>query len=416
MEIFKELLNDCKISNTDFLKINNEINQILLNLKKSIKNNKINANPVLGGSSAKGTILKGDFDCDIFVKFNYSYKKDDISKSLENIMKSMKNKFVKVHGSRDYFQFENKGITYEIIPVLDIKNPSDALNVTDMSPLHVGWIKKKINKNPKIIDEIIITKKFCKSQRLYGAESYIGGFSGHVIDILVVYYGSFQKLLENAINWQKYKIIDVENYNSSNDLNKSKISPLIIIDPVDESRNAAAALSIEKFNNFRKVAKLFIDNPSLKFFNKKEINIDQLKKKANKNTLITINLEALEGKIDVVGGKLLKTYKYILNRLNFFDFIIIDSGWDWNKFDPAIMWFIIDSKKLSKEKERIGPQEQDHFSVEAFKLKHKKCYIKDKRVCSMIKRKYIIPEKLIKDLVKFDYIKERTLKTKVYIV
>ena len=79
------------------------------------------------------------------------------------------------------------------------------------------------------------------------------------------------------------------------------------------------------------------------------------------------------------------------------------------------MWFIIDSKELSIEKERIGPLIDDKISVKSFKLKHKKCYNKNSRICSLLKRKYITPNKLIKDLIKSDYIKERTSKTKIYI-
>ena len=38
------------------------------------------------------------------------------------------------------------------------------------------------------------------------------------------------------------------------------ISPLIVIDPVDKERNAAAALSINKFSSFKRLAKNYLKN------------------------------------------------------------------------------------------------------------------------------------------------------------
>jgi len=39
-----------------------------------IKKSKIKAKCTKGGSLAKGTFIKGDFDVDLFIKFDYSYK------------------------------------------------------------------------------------------------------------------------------------------------------------------------------------------------------------------------------------------------------------------------------------------------------------------------------------------------------
>ena len=53
-----------------------EIELFLNEINKEIKNNKINATCVKGGSVAKGTFIKGDFDIDLFVKFNFKEYKD----------------------------------------------------------------------------------------------------------------------------------------------------------------------------------------------------------------------------------------------------------------------------------------------------------------------------------------------------
>ena len=61
-------------------------------------------------------------------------------------------------------------------------------------------------------------------------------------------------------------------------LNKSKTqSPLIIVDPVQPDRNAAAAVSREKFEIFKKKAREFISKPEVEFFQVKKIDIKELK-------------------------------------------------------------------------------------------------------------------------------------------
>jgi len=82
-------------------------------INQRIRDLGINAECIPGGSIAKGTYLKEDFDIDLFVKFDVRY--ENISDLLDQILKPYKP--VRVHGSRDYFQISK----YEIVPVLNIK-------------------------------------------------------------------------------------------------------------------------------------------------------------------------------------------------------------------------------------------------------------------------------------------------------
>src|SRR3989344_9184591 len=174
-----KILEDIKPNKEDRKKVRRLIDFIFDRIK--IKDAKLE----LGGSYAKDTFLSGNHDIDVFVKFPYlKYKNKDISSVLNEIL-LIKHK--KVHGSRDYFQIEKKGYSFEFIPVLDIRNPGQAKNITDFSPLHTKWVRKNL-RNP---DDARLIKKFCRAQEIYGAESYIKGFSGYVLEILAVYYKDF---------------------------------------------------------------------------------------------------------------------------------------------------------------------------------------------------------------------------------
>lgn len=159
-------------------------------LKKIFPRNNI----IIGGSLAKKTMIKKEKqDIDLFICFN----KEDEMKIIEEKFEDKKINYKKIHGSRDYFQIEKGSIVFEIVPILKIKKLEEVKNTTDFSPLHVKYILSQIKKRPFLRKEIKLTKAFCLANEFYGAESYIQGFSGYALEVLVCYYGSFLNFLKN---------------------------------------------------------------------------------------------------------------------------------------------------------------------------------------------------------------------------
>src|SRR3989338_6424479 len=327
---------------------------------------------ILGGSGAKGTWLR-TFDADIFVLFDYNKfkdKSDKLSDVLEKILKKRFKNIIRLHGSRDYFQIRQNKFTFEIVPILKIRKAEQAKNITDVSPLHSKWVLN----HKKLINEMKLTKQFCQAQNFYGAESYIRGFSGYICEILTAYYGSFLNLIRNAAKWHLKVVVDVERYYKGKDVfklvNTSKlVSPLIVIDPVQKDRNAAAALSFEKFEAFKKAAKEFLQKPSKEFFVKKDMVAISLSEKSSKHKLIRIKAISLSGKADIIGTKLLKIYEFFKNELKKHDFKII-----------------------------------------------KKTFVKNGKLFAAEKRKFTIPEELLKSIIKNQFVKERSKSIKIEVL
>ena len=365
----------------------------------------------LGGSYAKDTWLKGNHDVDIFVRFPYDKYKD---KDISNVLKNRLKKYKVVHGSRDYFQIKKRDYIFELIPVLDIKNVKEAVNITDVSPLHTKWVKENLNNN----DNVRLIKKFCKAQNVYGAESYIRGFSGYVLEILIVYYKTFFDLVKNAANWKENIVIDVEKFYKNkeealNKLNKDKLNCLIVIDPVQKDRNAAAALSEEKFERFVEKCKEFMRNPSDEFFVEKKISIRDLKLESGDNNLLTIKVWPLKGKKDIIGSKLLKCFIYINKKLNEEGFKVVKSDWEFN--NKALFWFYVKNNIVSLFKKHYGPPHNEEKHVEEFLKKWKDYEIKrnEDRLYINVARKFIELNDFVKDLLKDKYIKDNVRKIKL---
>lgn len=401
------ILQKIKPSTAEEQKFYKTSSQIINKLNKNLTN----AKAILGGSGAKGTWLSGSHDIDIFVQFKYKKEKSNqLSDILEKVLKKNFKDITRVHGSRDYFKTKINNFNIEIVPVLEISEPKKATNITDVSPFHSLWV----NKYPKKIkDEIRLAKQFCKANGLYGAESYISGFSGYILEILVIYYGSFENLLKKSISWKLKTIIDPNKHYKNKEalfyINKSKLnSPLIIVDPVDKKRNAAAALSLEKFKQFKKLAKEYLNSKDISFFKKQDFSYDYLKNISNKKklNLLYIKFKPLNGKEDVVGSKFVKAINFIIKELS--NFIPKESNWNWNKENNKVTFYLLLKKsKLPKFKERIGPPINLKKAVIDFKKKHKVTFIKNERIYAKIKIKYQNLEDTIKHILENKYFFEK---------
>jgi tRNA nucleotidyltransferase (CCA-adding enzyme) len=356
----------------------------------------------LGGSSAKGTWLKGNHDIDIYVKFNPKYYEGmNISETLQKVVK----KATVVHGSRDYLQLEVREFEIELIPIININDVEDADNITDISPFHKKWVLQY----KQYADDIRLAKAFAKANGLYGAESYIRGFSGYSIEVLTIYYKGFDNLIKNVAKWKTKTVLDIEKHHRGRvRLNKSKtVSPLIVIDPVQSTRNVTAVVSREKYNLFKKIAKKYLKNPSDEFFEAKQFSLNDLKKKRKNAKLICLKLEPLDGKRDVVGAKLLKSFEFMKRELFLHDFSVKDAGWDWS--EAALLWFIVENKSLSSKVKHYGPPTDKKDRLKHFKEKWKGTKIKEEEGKSyvLINRKYKVPEKVLFDAVNNEYVTSR---------
>lgn len=393
------------------------IKDTLKNIKEEIKKNKILAEPTIGGSYAKNTHIGDSFDCDIFIRFESieNYKKN-LKTILTPIAKKLNSTLDLVHGSRDYFQIKFENLTLEIIPVQKIKHPEEANHIMDYSPFHVTWVKEQLSKKP-LQDDIRLMKQFLKANNLYGAESYVSGFSGHVNDILILYYGGFEKALNAISKWKTNDktIIDYSNFYKKMDvtffMNESKTqSPLIAVDPIDKNRNAAAALGKDCYKKLIKVAKEFLKKPNKSFFEKEEISKETLQKKHKNNFIVEINVTAKDGKTDVVGAKLVKALEYYDRRLTEEGFIIIDTEWKWDKEKDATFYLITKQQEIPENFLRKGPNVSMKEAIISFKTKNKNAefieedgslYVKLKRLFTNINEaiKAISQEKFLKEKI-----------------
>lgn len=375
----------------DILEIKKSADNFIDVLNKYLMESKINAEAFIGGSFARNTLIKDDkYDVDIFVRFDWRYDRLSImlEKVLRKICKKEKLKLEVVHGSRDYFKVYNGDVKnyFEIIPVTKINKPQEERNVTDLSYFHVDYIRRKIK---GLENEVRLAKKFFKANKVYGAETYVQGFSGYSLELLIIHYGSFLKMIKELSKVKERLVIDIgKKYKTKGEvfieMNEAKIkSPIILVDPTYKERNALAALSRETFIDFQEIVIKFLKKPSKEFFIEKEIDLEELKKSAKKlkSNLLCIELSTNKQAGDIAGTKLKKFSKILIGEMGVY-FEIKEDYFEYGGLQKANLYLILKSRK---EVVRIGPPLHLKKFVNSFKKEHSNTFEKNGMIHSKIK-------------------------------
>lgn len=371
-----------------------EIKSVVSEIKKKLP--KLRKQLFLGGSIAKSTFIKGKHDIDFFVKF----ETEADMKKLYPILKSEFKGIKKIKGSREYYQMKFRKYEIEFVPILNIKKPDKARNSTDYSIFHVEYINDTLS--PKQKKDVVLLKQFCKSAGVYGAETHTMGFSGYALELLVAYYGSFIRVLENFSNAKPPLIIKFTKTEPEN------ISILTLVDPAQTSRNVGAALSGKNFSTFQMKARQFLRDNDLKrdlsaYFKSQKNPLSQIKKfsRARGTKLITQKIKLSEDRKKNL-GILHKKLRQIASRIKSEGITLYDYGMIEDS-KHAILYYEFETLKVSKFKTHYGPPvhiDKKYFDefVKLWEKKKTPIYVHNNRLCVDVPRKYKDVDGLLKKL------------------
>ncbi len=365
-EVLRVELERIRVSDSEVL----ALRRVASDLVKKLKEKGLKA--VIGGSMAKGTMIRkeGLQDVDIFVVFDYS---EDIL-NLESVLKKLDlpGELRKVHGSRDYFHVVFPEVILEVVPVVKNNDPELAENVTDVSLSHVKYIGGEIKKNPELASEIMLAKAFARASRCYGAEGYIRGFSGYSLEILVIHFGGFVKFLKGV---RRKRVIDPMKYFKGEreimrELNSSKLNgPVVLVDPTYKYRNVCAGLGLSTFERFLEISQDFLKKPLLKGFERQEIDVVEMKSfadnKKGRFLICEFSTERQEG--DIAGTKMRKIFSFFARELGRRGQIVLRREFDYSGFGNVAKGYLVVRENLVVERKgpSIGLEKQAEKFCEA---------------------------------------------------
>ena len=226
--------------------------------------------------------------------------------------------------------------------------------------------------------EVLLAKQFCQAQGLYGAESYIQGFSGYALECLIIHYKSFLKMIRVLSKAKDRVVTDPEkHYKKTRDilfaLNESRLqSPIVLVDPTWKERNVLAALNRESFRKFQETVKRFLKKPSREFFKEHKINVENLKKLAQKKKaeFVHLQIETDKQEGDIAGTKMKKFAGFLERELGHY-FEVIEKEFEYSGREKANLYLIV---KAKKEILLLGPPVNMKEHTQAFKKKHKEVF------------------------------------------
>ncbi|HIH44545.1 MAG TPA: CCA tRNA nucleotidyltransferase, partial [Candidatus Methanoperedenaceae archaeon] len=221
----------------------------------------ISAHGMLVGSAARGTWLSGECDLDIFICFPEQATRAELEEkglAIARAAAADAQESEERYAEHPYVHAVFDGYDVDLVPCFEVADVASIKSAVDRSPFHNRYVLEKI---AGIKDEVLLLKQFMKGAGVYGSELKTRGFSGYLAELLVIRYGSFTKVLEDACGWVPGKIIDIEHHAAA-----VQSDPLVVVDPTDPGRNVAAALSLENMCRFIDRACEFISSPGAEFF------------------------------------------------------------------------------------------------------------------------------------------------------
>jgi len=323
----------------------------------------LKADVMVYGSVAKGTWISGEVDVDIFLRVSPSLpRKEMAEKSLtigKRAVEVLGGSWVERYAEHPYVEGWVEGVRINIVPCYAVAK-GRWLSAVDRSPFHTEYVRLKLDADKRM--EVRLLKKLMRGINVYGADIKIGGFSGYLCELLIIHYGGFIKTLEAVNLWKRGEVIDIENHFKGKVGEAIRLfpEPLIVVDPVDEMRNVASAVSFSKLCEFIAAAKYFLEKPSIEFFSPSEPTIPKPKElsdvlKIRGSAMLFIGFGRVEAVPDILWGQMYRSLRAISRLLHQHGFNILrTTAWS-DERSLNVLILEIDRKVLPNVKLHFGP-------------------------------------------------------------
>ncbi len=365
----------------------------------------------LVGSIGKQTWLSGDHDIDLFIMFPASFSREQLEKDgLEfgkRIAAEMRGRWKIKYAEHPYTHAIISGYEVDIVPCYKIAKGDKIISAVDRSPLHLEYVLE--NLSPAMQDQVRLLKQFCKGIGVYGSDAKNLGFSGYICELMIMRYGTFGHAMKSAASWEIPVVVDVEVQREAAGKN-FRDQPLVVVDPTDPSRNAAAIVSAGNLLRFMAAAKRYNAKPSMDFFFPKPKpqlsgkEMSALKKRGTKFFAITFPTPDVID--DVLYPQLRRALRRIESHLKYNEFLVLRSCEFVGK--SCALVFELENWSLPAVKKMLGPPIFSHRHSREFLDKYGKSippkgfgpYVEENRWIADKSREFTTAASLLADLLK----------------
>lgn len=324
--------------------------------------NGIKAKPTIQGSVAKGTWLPGSVDLDCFVLMPESTPESDLKTFAETIGLQVLKNPRKKYAQHPYLLGEFEGAEVDLVPAYNVQSADAILSAVDRTPFHTDWVNANLSVDQK--RDLREWKAWCKGVGVYGAETKIGGFSGYLLEVVLAKLGS----LQHALEWLAKG--DATRIHFGNDAVEDKVSHWVVVDPVDPTRNCAAAVTKETFAVAGKAAKAYLESPTKRFFEPVSPTRDGLEATlaSQDATWIGLTLQPETDRLDIVFPQFQRAGRLLRDGFERHGFPVLRHNVDEIDGTVVMQWV---TKNVQPPQTRLqkGPRADKEDNVKKFKAK-----------------------------------------------
>jgi tRNA nucleotidyltransferase (CCA-adding enzyme) len=397
--ISSSVLSRIKPTDAERYRLNQLAEKIILLINNLGESEGIDIKGILVGSSARGTWISGEHDLDIFIMFPPDVEREYLEEKGLYVARKIAmqgESFEERYAEHPYVHAVFEGYEVDLVPAFNVKSGEEIRSAVDRTPFHNSYVSSRIQGSE---DEVLLLKQFQKGIGVYGSELRTRGFSGFLVELLVIHYGLFENVLRAACNWKAGISIDIEKHGTL-----THRDPLVMIDPTDPARNVAAALSLDNMCVFIDKACGFLEIPDEKYFKvqiPEPLGDDEFRKiiEERGSTLLAIVFKVPDIVEDVLFPQLHKLEESVCEMFGKYDFRVYNSA-IWAD-ENAIVLLELESAKLPMVKKHMGPNVWGKDFALSFKEKYhnsktfSNIFIQNGRYMVEIPRKYSYARKLV---------------------
>ncbi len=216
-----------------------------------------NAEASVQGSIAKGTWIAGSTDVDLFLLCDPDTPADELEGLATQVGSAVLESWDKKYAQHPYILGLFEGVQVDLVPAFRVRDASQRASAVDRTPLHTAWVKANLNDHQ--LGDVRLLKQWLKGVGAYGAETAVGGFSGYLCEVLVEWHASF----DGVLSWL---VAGTPRRHGWIGEPPNEPGALLVADPVDASRNVAAAVTEDTFARAAHAARSYRESPSEVYF------------------------------------------------------------------------------------------------------------------------------------------------------
>ena len=214
---------------------------------------------VLAGSTARDTWLAGDRDVDLFVCFPPDLDREQLESYGLQIGHEALPESHEEYAEHPYVVGDFEGFQVDLVPCYAVDDATDIQSAVDRTPFHTRYVAERLT--PDLAGDVRVCKQLFEAIGVYGSDLRTKGFSGFLVELLVLDHGGFRPLVAAAADWQPPVRFDPEGHGRA-----TFDDPLVVIDPTDPERNVAAVLSAANLARFQHFARELLADPREELF------------------------------------------------------------------------------------------------------------------------------------------------------